>query len=147
MKTWVHLLVSSVLAALLYPLFGWNVLLILAGGVLIDVDHYFWYVSKYKKFNLFYCYSYFMARMNQKGFKEHKGILLIFHTIEFLLIIVLLSFYFEAAFIFLVGLLSHYLLDAIFLYTVAKRLITNHSIINWIIKNKPYTRSRKIQKV
>ena len=135
MKTWAHLLVSSVLAAVLYPLFGWDVLLIPAGGVLIDVDHYFWYIYKYKSFNLVKSYRFYVKNIKANDFNNVIGILLIFHTIEFFLIMVLLSFYLKIAFIFTIGLISHYLLDLIFLYSVPKRFITNHSIIWWLVKN------------
>ena len=136
MKTWVHLLVSSILAALLYPLFGWNVLLILAGGVLIDIDHYFWYIFKFRKLSLLDCYGYFVDGMDKDKVMKNLGMLLVFHTAEFLLAAVLLSFYNELALMFTIGLLSHYLLDGIFLYNVAKRIIANPSIVSWIIKNK-----------
>ena len=135
MKTWAHLLVSSILAAILYPIFQWKVLLIFVGGVLIDADHYLWYIYKYKKFNLVDSYKFYLKNMEINDFSNVTGILLIFHTIEFLLIMVLSSFYIKFAFIFTIGLLSHYLLDLIFLYSVPKRFIVDHSMTHWIVKN------------
>jgi len=132
MKPWVHLLLSLILAVILYPIFNFGVIFIFIGGVLIDVDHYLWYVYKYKKFNLFDSYKFY----NIKNTKEHLGILLIFHTIEFLAAMIFLSFYFKSILIFTIGLLPHYLLDLIYFYKVYKRLIVNHSILSWIIKNK-----------
>ena len=132
MKTSVHLVVSLILAAMLYPVFRWKALIILVGGVLIDIDHYFWYVYKYKKFSLFECYYYFIDGMQKDKIEKNMGILLVFHTIEFLIAIMLLSFYSELVLIFTIGVLVHYLLDAIFLYTVARRLITNPSLISWM---------------
>jgi len=88
MRTWVHLLVSLLLAAILYPTLGWKVLFILAGGVLIDIDHYLWYVHKHKKFGLIGCYNNFTIEAEKSDWKNVNGILLIFHTIEFLLIII-----------------------------------------------------------
>lgn len=136
MRTFPHLLVSSILAALLYPIFSWKVLLVIAGGVLIDLDHYLWCICKYKKYNFFDCYRLFAVESKKRNFSDVKGLLIIFHTIEFLLIMVILSFYFELAFIFTIGVLSHYILDLIFLYFVPKGFIANHSIILWIFKNK-----------
>ena len=135
MKTWVHLLASSILALALYPLFNWKVLFVIVGGVLIDIDHYFWYIYKFRKFSLLNCYGYFIDGMDKDRIMKNRGILLVFHTIEFLLMAVLLSFYNELVLMFTIGLLLHYLLDGIFLYNVAKRLIVNPSIISWLSKN------------
>ena len=136
MKTSVHLVASAILAAVLYPIFQWNVLLIFVGGVLIDIDHYFWYIFKYKKFSLFSCYKHLAVEVEKNKWKDVIGALFIFHTIEFLLMIVLMSFYNKHALIFLTGLSVHYLLDFIWHCYLPKRLITNPSIISWIFKNK-----------
>lgn len=134
MKTSVHLIVSLIIAAVLYPFFSWASVFILVGGVLIDIDHYFWYVYKEKKFGLRECYKYFTSEAEKKQWKYVLGILLVFHTIEFLAFAVILSFYSKIVFAFTVGLLSHYILDALFLLTVSKRVIANHSIISWAVK-------------
>ena len=136
MKTWVHALVSSILAVIFYPIYSWKVLFILAGGILIDIDHYFWYVYKFKDLSLFRCYKYYIRGMNKEKIMEYVGILLVFHTMEFLLVMLLLSFYNEFALIFTIGLLSHYLLDLIWQYNVAKCHIPSTSIIARFIKNK-----------
>jgi hypothetical protein len=133
MNSWVHFLSFLMLAVIFYPIYNWKVLFILAGGVLIDIDHYFLYVFRFKKFNLFHCYTYFR---DENNIKKHIGCLLIFHTIEFLLILLLLSFYFEFVLIFMIGSLTHYLLDLTWYYFVPKRLVATHSIISCIIKNK-----------
>lgn len=136
MRTWVHLLVSLLLAAILYPTLGWKVLFILAGGVLIDIDHYLWYVHKHKKFGLIGCYNNFTIEAEKSDWKNVNGILLIFHTIEFLLIMTVMSFYNQIALILALGLFLHYMLDIIWIVTVPKRFVTNHSIIYWYIKSR-----------
>ncbi len=135
MKTWIHVVSSLILAALFYPLFNWKVSLILVSGILIDIDHYFWYIYKYKNFSLLKCYRYFIATMNKDRLFENLGALVIFHTIEFLLVMMLLSLYNKLALIFTIGLLSHYLLDLIWYFNVPKRIIASTSIISWIIHN------------
>lgn len=135
MKTSVHLAASLILAAIFYPLFQWNVLLILIGGVLIDVDHYLWFIYKYKNISLIDCYRHYIFQLEKNNQKENFGILLIFHTIEFLLITIALAFYFKPVFIFTIGLLSHYALDLIFLYFAVKRFIADNSTIHWIYRN------------
>ena len=136
MKTSVHLIASLILSALLYPLFEWKVLLILISGVLIDVDHYFWYIYKYRKINIFESYKFFIKPMDEKDFKSVMGILLIFHTVEFLTIMIVLSYFNKFILIFTIGLFLHYALDLIYLYFVAERFILNHSIIYWICKKR-----------
>lgn len=147
MKTSVHLIASLILAAALYPIFSWNVLLILVGGVLIDIDHYFWFVYKYKKFSLFECYRFFTIEAEKNKWKHIKGSLLVFHTMEFLVLIVVLSFFNHLALIFTIGLFGHYLLDLVWHALVPKRIITNHSIISWIIKNKMRIKARIVKEV
>lgn len=138
MKTSVHAAASLILAAVLYPLFKWKVLLILVGGVLIDVDHYLWYIHRYKKFNIINSYNFFLKNIERNDFTNVYGILLIFHTVEFLLVMAVLSFYSEFALIFTIGLLFHYLLDVIFMYSVSKRLIMSPSIVQYLIKFKKF---------
>ncbi|MBI2650792.1 hypothetical protein HYX04_05800 [Candidatus Woesearchaeota archaeon] len=136
MKISIHLMASLILVAALYPFFGWSVLFILMGGVLIDADHYFWYVYTYKNFNIVKSYKFFIKNLKINDFTNVEGAVLIFHTIEFLLVMVLFSFYNKFLLLFTIGLLSHYLLDFIWFYFILKRFILNHSIIWWIVNNK-----------
>lgn len=134
MKTSVHVIISSILAAVLYPAFGWKVLLILVGGVLIDIDHYFLFVYKYKKFSLFECYKFFTIEAEKNKWKYISSSILVFHTIEFLALMILLSFFNHLVLIFTIGLLGHYVLDLIWHLLVPKRMIVNPSMISWIVK-------------
>ena len=136
MKTSVHVLFSLILAAMLYPIFGWKVLLVLAGGVLIDVDHYFWYVYNQKKFDLIGCYNYFIYELRKNNWKDIQGSVLIFHTVEFFILLALLAFYSSFVMLFLIGLLGHYFLDFLFFYSVPKRAILNYSLISWYFKHQ-----------
>ncbi len=134
MKTPAHVLASAIIAALFYPAFRWKVAFILAGGVAIDIDHYFQYALKYRKFGFKDCYNHFTSDAEKNNYKEVTGILLIFHTVEFIAVMAILSFYSRFALIFSIGLLGHYILDAVYICTVPKRIILNHSIISWILK-------------
>jgi|TARA_B100001964_G_C14136553_1_gene555425 hypothetical protein len=136
MKPSLHLLVSLILAAILYPVFNWKALFILVGGVLIDIDHYLWYIYKYKKLSLFDSYKHFIINVKKGNFDKDFGALLIFHSIEFLAALVVLSFYNEFVLALTIGLLMHNLLDLIWTYFVPKRFIITYSIIYWLTKNK-----------
>ena len=136
MKTWVHFSVSLILAILFYPVFNWKVLFILVGGVLVDVDHYIRYIFKYKDLNIFKCYNHYLSMYKKNNFDECKDGLFVFHTIEFFVIVAVLSFFSEFAGTFAIGLLSHYLLDIIWHMNVPKRIVANHSAISWILNQK-----------
>lgn len=136
MRPLAHLLASTIIAALLYPIFGWKVISIIAGGVLVDIDHYFWCIFKHKNLDVIDCYKYYIDGLDKEKYKKNLGILLVFHTIEFLLIMIILSFYNNLFLFFIIGLLAHYLLDLIAIYNLAGHLIANHSIISWIYKNR-----------
>lgn len=135
MEIWKHALFSAILAAALYPSFQWKAVFALIGGVLIDIDHYFWYIYRYKKFNLIGCYRFYVDTNESMDFKQHFGLLHVFHTIEFLLAMAILSFYSGHALLFAIGLIGHYALDLIWYMTVPKCIIANHSILHWAIKN------------
>jgi len=132
----IHFLVSLLIAMLLYPIFSWKVLMVFAGGVLIDVDHYLLYICRFRKLSLKGCYKYHHVDVKKNHHKDVFGALLIFHTIEFLLLSAFLSLYSALALIFTVGLLGHYTLDIIERYRLEKSFITNPSLIAWVVKNK-----------
>ncbi|MAG91621.1 hypothetical protein CMO83_03015 [Candidatus Woesearchaeota archaeon] len=136
MKPLTHLFYALILAAVLYPVFGWKVILIVIGGVIADSDHYISNVFRFRDLNIVNCYKYFSGMMVKNDFTDAKGILLVFHTVEFLLLMVILSFFNEFALIFLIGLLLHYFLDLIWHVFVAKCIISNPSIIYWLIKRQ-----------
>jgi len=136
MKPITHFFFALALAVILFPIFGWKSALIIAGGVLIDIDHYFPYAIRYKKFSVFDCYNYYSAQMDKKEFDINLGILLVFHTVEFLAIMAVLSIYNQLALLFTIGMTLHFVLDAIYLYSVPGRIIANHSLAWWIYRNR-----------
>lgn len=136
MRFSVHLGFSILLAALFFPIFGWTSLLILAGGVLIDADHYIYYIFKFKKFNPFECNKYFTEDSKKSDYHIFDGLMLVFHTLEFLIVMIVLSFYSKFALALTIGFASHHLLDFIWFYFFLKRFILNHSLIWWLVKSK-----------
>ena len=137
MKFSVHLAVSVVLAALFYPVFGINSFFIIIGGLFPDIDHYLHFVFMKKRFNPFECNNYYTEEAKKRSYHEFDGVLFIFHTLEFLILMMLLSFYSKLAFIFTIGIAGHFILDAIWFTYFVRRLVLNHSIISWlIIKSK-----------
>lgn len=136
MKPGIHLLLSAVLAFALFAKYNWMVIFIIAGGVLIDVDHYIWYIVKFRKFNLAKSYKYFSLEVTKNNWKDVTGSIFFFHIVEFFALAAALSFYSPIMLMFTVGLVGHYLLDAIWIYSVPKRFITNPSLISWLYKTQ-----------
>lgn len=132
METPVHVVVSAILAAIFYPAFGINSLFIIAGGVLIDIDHYLWYALKFKKYGLKECYNYCAKGTIKDNWKHVTGSLFVFHNAEFLILSIALSFYFPQALMFTTGLLSHYLLDLIWHIRGIKKPTHALSFITWL---------------
>ena len=134
METPVHIVVSAILAAIFYPAYGLNSFFIIAGGVLIDIDHYLWYISKFKRYGLKECYEYCAKGTIKDNWKYVMGSLFVFHNLEFLALSIALSFYFPWALMFLTGLLSHYLLDLIWHICGIKKPTHALSFIIWLMR-------------
>lgn len=71
-----HAILGIIVAALLHPIFGTNVWMIAAAAVLIDIDHYFIYIYRFRSFDLKKAYWYF------RGVKDGSGFYPLFHMIE-----------------------------------------------------------------
>ena len=134
METPVHFAVSAILAAIFYPAYGINSIFIIAGGVLIDIDHYLWYILRFKKYNMKECYEYCATGTKKDNWKYVIGSLFVFHNIEFLALSIALSFYFPWAFMYTIGLLSHYLLDLIWHIKAVKKPTHALSFMIWLMR-------------
>ncbi len=131
-----HVGLTSVLAGILYPFFGWNALFLFVGGVLVDGDHFFWYIFKFRSLNISHCYKKFSKGGDKKNFREFDGILLVCHTVEFIAALIALSYFFEQALLALIGYVGHAVLDFFWHYSIPKRMISNPSVLNWVWVNK-----------
>ncbi len=127
-----HFIICSILVIIFFPIFGFKTVMIFVGGFLIDIDHYFWYVVKKKNLSLITCHYYYQEVMETLEYKEVENVLFIFHTIEFLLFIVLLSFFTSYALLFLFGYLPHVIPDVIFEMKMWKKKVVSYSIIQFL---------------
>ena len=144
METPVHVVLSAILAAIFYPTYGMDAFFIIVGGVLIDIDHYLWYITKFKKYGLRECYSYCATGTIKDNWKFVTGSLFVFHNIEFLLLSIILSFYFTSVFMFTIGLLSHYILDLIWHIKGIKKTTHALSFIMWLIRTGTKAKIHKV---
>lgn len=120
-----HILFGFVFAIFLYLIFPQIGLLessiIFLSSILIDIDHYLYYLYKKRDYSLKKAYLFFID--NQKKFlmlprterEEYRGILVIFHGIEILMVLILFGIFASSLFFYIfVGFAFHLLLDVIF---------------------------------
>ena len=115
----VHFIVSAILVLILYPFFGPLSLIALVGGFLIDVDHLLSYAFKFRSLSIRKAYRY---HRNFGCLKEGRKAIHIFHSPEFLILCIVLSFYSQLMLIFTVSLLIHLMLDLINGFFIIKKM-------------------------
>ncbi|MDP3026132.1 MAG: hypothetical protein Q8N63_00365 [Nanoarchaeota archaeon] len=129
-----HALFGFVFAYVLYWFTSMNMFeasLIFLSSVLIDFDHYVWIVKRKGYFNLKQAYLWHKALP-----KNHKPIMNIFHTIEFIIFIFILTFFWKVFLYVLMGMLFHSVLDIIDIYYNSKIGCREFSLIRYLILNK-----------
>ena len=113
-----HFIINLIISLILLKFFpGFYVLIFFLSSVLIDVDHYLFYVIEEKDFSLKNAYKWYklnriaLKLMSREERKKHKNWVLIFHGLEPLIILFLISrTYYFFLFIFL-GFLVHLVED------------------------------------
>ena len=112
----INLIISLILLFFIPPHY---VLIIFLASVLIDVDHYLYYVFEKKRFSLKSAYNWFKIEkakfhdLSREEKKKHRYFILIFHGIESLLILYVLSLYIPILFYVFLGFLIHLIEDSI----------------------------------
>jgi hypothetical protein len=118
-----HIFFGFVFSAFLFFLFPdvgiTNLTLLFLSSVLIDVDHYLFYAHEKKGFNLRKAYDYSVKLREEWkelegsiGYNSHS-ILYIFHGLEVLLLLFVLSFIFGPLYFIFIGFSFHLLLDLV----------------------------------
>ena len=107
MKFYWHVILSLLLLVF-YPLFGINVFIAVLASVLIDVDHIPFFVKKKTL-------SYEKLMSPADGDKKNlwKGVLFLFHTVEFNLLLIGLGILYPVVFFVSIGFVFHILTDAL----------------------------------
>jgi hypothetical protein len=117
-----HLIIAVLFTILLYFLFPKiniiNLLILFSSSVLIDVDHYFYYIFKKRDLNLIKCYNWYRENVKKTlslPKKERKKIysgFYFFHGIEWIIILFLLGkFFFPVLSYVSFGFLLHFIAD------------------------------------
>ncbi len=132
-----HFILAVIFSFFLFPLFGWDVWLIVLGGTFIDLDHFITNSFRFKKPKdiLTYFSKQFRFFM-RKPEGDNKVRLYPFHSIEFLVVLTILALFFRPAFLILIGVVFHLISDLISDTFILKRFIRYFSIIGWLRKGK-----------
>ncbi len=130
-----HLIASLIMAAVFYPFFGISSLLVIAGGFLIDADHYLFYAIKFRDLSIKKAYDYHTDIKPISKSQKQKLNPYVFHTAEFMLLLLFLSFKSTLFLIFLAGVVLHVILDIIDDRTHPKKEAGRApSLLIWLLK-------------
>jgi len=110
-----HLIASLVPFAFLLPTFKYWTFAFFIGSFFIDVDHYIWYVMRFKNLSLKGAYEYSLPR-NKKT--REMDILHIFHVWEFWVLMLILGFIHVFFFLIFAGMVFHLAMDFIYLHVI-----------------------------
>jgi len=128
----IHFITSVLLAIFLYPFYGLNSLFVLIGGFLIDIDHYLYTLLKFKNLSIIDSYKFYTGRRIKKRFGK---VMLLFHNLEFLSIMAILSFFSNTFYLITLGVMLHYLLDFIEQFFVLGKVTVTSSIVFRLFRN------------
>lgn len=101
-----HLTLTTVVALPLAPLLGWQAAAFWTAAILVDADHYLWYIRRYRRWNPVAAYRQF--RRTQPTRAEVRPI---FHRWGFASVLAVGALGFRPLRPVLVGVLFHHLLD------------------------------------
>ncbi len=114
--------------------------LVFLSSFLIDFDHYLVALKNTKKISLRKSFYYFKI-LGKKETKERKqkikrkGPLYLFHTLEFHILILILSLFRREFFYIFLGMIFHSLLDVVWMIKRDRIYRREYFFINWLIKN------------
>ncbi|MFH1452222.1 MAG: hypothetical protein ABIF88_03560 [archaeon] len=141
-----HLIIGTIVSLVIWIVFPnliwWQAFIILISSIIIDVDHYLWYVLKKKDWSLKKSYQWhakkgeMLHKLSEKERNEYKHLIMIFHGFEFWLILILLIFVNKIFLFVLIGIGIHMILDYIDLYRWKVPFYSKTSQIAVIVKNK-----------
>jgi len=106
-----HILFGLLFSLILYFFFSVSLLnssVVLLSSVIIDVDHYLFYVKRKKNWSLRKSYEWNFGLR-----KKHKPILHIFHVVEFIILICASSYFLNIFLFVFIGILFHSIFDLI----------------------------------
>ncbi len=144
-----HIIYSSVPTIILAPFVGVQALVFFAGAVLIDADHYIQYILKFKDFGVKGMFDFVDSITknvkHEKGKPQYLGLCL-FHTVEFFILLGILSFHYTTVRYLLLGMSFHMTLDIIHLYRHSRISSRALSLIEYFIRIGNYKKVKEFDK-
>jgi hypothetical protein len=141
-----HFIIGFIVSSIIFvvwPSIGlFNISIIFLSSFLIDFDHYLYFIWTTKDFSLLHAYNWFIAKgkftrsLPQNKRKIYKHVILLFHGIEFWLVLFLVSFIDKVFLWMLLGVAIHMLADFIGIVYYQERFYTKLSQIYVCISNK-----------
>ena len=139
-----HILYGGSVSIVLFPIIGIKTIFFFFASVLIDVDHYidFLYFGKFKNWNVRKMFEFHHLGTQWRN-NANFYILEAFHTSEFLLVLLVLSIYFNSLELFLIftGMVFHILLDLIRLHKLGAMHVRALSFVEYWIRSKKMKQS------
>ncbi len=147
MRTRKHLIYGSLFAVACYFLFdivGFTEAFVIwiCSWFIIDLDHAVRYSIRTGDFNPYRFFKFgkefekIWKRVSREDKKKYKNPLFMFHGIESLLVLFILSFWWEAFFWCFIGFLFHLILDWVNLYVREEGVLAKVSVIYVLIRNR-----------
>lgn len=144
MKIRDHIKYSLLPTIILFYIYKTNALFFFVSTIFIDIDHFIEYVFKTGDFSVKRMFSFYEQIGDELGKSYYLG-LSIFHTVEFMLLAAVLSFYADIGKFLLAGILYHNILD--FVYLARKGLFFKRSYSIFYYMLISYRRSNQFQRM
>lgn len=136
-----HVKYTTVASVVLVPFCNLQQILWFAvGSILIDFDHYIFYVVSFKKFSVKGMFKYFERLFSVRDRVPYGG-LNIFHTIDFFVLMGVASYYLPFLFYVLMGLIYHFILDVIYLSKYRHTFSRAYFIIEHFVRVRKHKRN------
>lgn len=141
----IHAFFAAILSILIFFIFNisyFQTIIIFLSSILIDFDHYLWFVINKKSYNLKKAFNWFsnkrefFYKYSSKKFQKYKKSVLIFHGIEFLIPLFLLAYFYDIFLFVLIGVIFHLILDYVEIIYLKEPLYTKFSQLVVYYKNK-----------
>ncbi len=138
-----HILLGAIFSILFWIIFPNTSLIYLAliffSSFLIDFDHYVVAVMKRKSLSLFQAFGYFkeLEKIELKNYQKgirNRGPFLLFHTIEFHLLVLIAGLFFTPFLYIFIGMAFHSLCDFYDMARQDRLYAREFFLVNWIIK-------------
>jgi len=137
----INLIIGLILLFFVKPIY---ISIIFLSSILIDFDHYIYYIFEKKRFSLKSAYNWYLIErqkfhnLSSNEKKKHRYFIFIFHGSEILIILLLLSGYYPVLFFVFVGFTMHLIEDLVIAtkFKYLKRKLFLSYAVYLHIKNK-----------